>query len=50
MQTWLPLVLFAVAGFLAGGAYSVWKKSRPLSVALGVTALLAAGAAIAWLY
>lgn len=43
------LLLFAVAGFLAGGAFSLWKKSRGLAVAIGAAALLAVGGAVVWL-
>ncbi|WP_454196309.1 hypothetical protein [Nocardia sp. Marseille-Q1738] len=42
------IVLFALAGFLAGGAYTTWKTARPLSIALAVCAALAAGGALAW--
>jgi hypothetical protein len=43
------IILLALAGFLIGGAYSTWKTLRPLSIALGVCAALAAAGAIAWL-
>ncbi|WP_169810466.1 non-structural protein NS4A [Nocardia arthritidis] len=44
------IVLFALAGFLLGGAYTTWKTARPLSMALAVCAVLAAGGALArWL-
>ncbi len=42
------ILLFALAGFLLGGAYTTWRTARPLSIALGVCALLAAGGALAW--
>ncbi|MEU2040174.1 hypothetical protein [Nocardia niwae] len=42
------IVLFALAGFLLGGAYTTWRTARPLSVALAVCAVLAAGGALAW--
>ncbi|MEU2255701.1 hypothetical protein [Nocardia xishanensis] len=42
------ILLLALAGFLIGGAYSTWKTSRPLSIALAVCAVLAAAGAIAW--
>ncbi|SFQ36136.1 hypothetical protein SAMN05421810_106288 [Amycolatopsis arida] len=45
----VPLLLFALAGFLLGGVYSTWKRSRPLAVTLGVAAALAVGGAVAWL-
>ncbi|WP_328406912.1 hypothetical protein [Nocardia sp. NBC_00403] len=43
------ILLLALAGFLLGGAYSTWKTLRPLSIALGVCAALAAAGAIAWM-
>ena len=45
----VALLLFALAGFLAGGVFSTWKRSRGLAVVLGVAALLAVGGAVAWL-
>lgn len=41
--------LFALAGFLIGGAYTTWKTARPLAIALGVCAVLAAVGAVVWL-
>lgn len=48
-DTIVALLLFAVGGFLAGGAFSTWKNSRPTAVALAVAGLLAVGGAVAWL-
>ncbi|WP_167305397.1 hypothetical protein [Saccharomonospora piscinae] len=45
----VALLLFAVAGFLVGGAISTVKKSRGLAVALGAAALVAGGGAVLWL-
>ncbi|MGO4613761.1 hypothetical protein AB4305_05525 [Nocardia sp. 2YAB30] len=42
------IILFALAGFLLGGAYTTWKTARPLSLALAVCAVLAAAGALAW--
>ncbi|WP_194816316.1 hypothetical protein [Nocardia sp. XZ_19_385] len=42
------ILLLALSGFLAGGAYSLWKTTRPLAIVLAVCAVLAAGGAIAW--
>ncbi|WP_169811045.1 hypothetical protein [Nocardia amamiensis] len=42
------IVLLALSGFLVGGAYTTWKTARPLSIALAVCAVLAAGGALAW--
>lgn len=43
------ILLFTLAGFLIGGAYSTWKTTRPLAISLGVAALLAAAGAVLWL-
>ncbi|MGA6203259.1 hypothetical protein [Nocardia testacea] len=43
------VLLFTLAGFLIGGAYTTWKTTRPLSIALGVCAALAALGAVLWL-
>lgn len=43
------LILLALAGFLFGGAYSLFKTSRPLAVALAVCGVLAAVGAILWM-
>ncbi|MDQ3401902.1 MAG: hypothetical protein M3548_00715 [Actinomycetota bacterium] len=40
--------LIAVIGILVGGVYSTWKTAKGLAMVLGVLAVLAAGAAIAW--
>ncbi|WP_327110641.1 hypothetical protein OHB12_22980 [Nocardia sp. NBC_01730] len=42
------IILFALAGFLLGGAYTTWKTARLLSIALSVCAALAAAGALAW--
>lgn len=43
------VVLFALAGFLIGGAYTTWKTTRPLAIGLGVCAVLAVAGAIVWM-
>lgn len=43
------VLLFTLAGFLIGGAYTTWKTTRPLSISLGVCAVLAAAGAVLWL-
>lgn len=43
------VLLFTLAGFLLGGAYTTWKNTRPLSIALGVCATLAVAGAALWL-
>lgn len=45
----VAILLLGLAGFLVGGVYTNWKKSRGLAIALLVCALMAAGGAIAWL-
>ncbi|MFC0431315.1 hypothetical protein [Kutzneria buriramensis] len=40
--------LLALAGFLIGGVYTMWKTAKIAAAVLGVLALLAAGGAIAW--
>jgi len=43
------VALLALAGFLLGGVYSTWKKTKVLAAVLGLGAVLAVGGAIAWL-
>ncbi|MFJ2833752.1 MULTISPECIES: hypothetical protein [Nocardia] len=43
------VLLFALAGFLLGGAYTTWKNNRALSIALIAAAVLAAVGAALWL-
>jgi hypothetical protein len=40
--------LLALAGFLIGGVYTMWKTAKIVAAVLGVLALLAAGGAVAW--
>lgn len=42
------ILLLALAGFLIGGVYSVWKTTKVMAVVLGIAALLAIAGAIAW--
>jgi hypothetical protein len=42
------IVLLALAGFLIGGVYSVWKTAKVMATVLGIGALLAIGGAVAW--
>ncbi|MGW4768111.1 hypothetical protein ACWEO2_08710 [Nocardia sp. NPDC004278] len=42
-------ILFALAGFLLGGAYTTWKTTRPLAITLAVLGVLAAAGAALWL-
>ncbi|WP_433730490.1 hypothetical protein ACQP0C_03555 [Nocardia sp. CA-129566] len=43
------VILFALAGFLLGGAYSTWNTTRPLAITLAVLGILAATGAALWL-
>ncbi len=47
----MSIVLFAVAGFLLGGVYTLVKNgaSKVAVVVVGALAVLAAGAGVAWL-
>ena len=47
--SWAGVLLLALAGFLIGGVVSTWRGSRPLAVVLGLAAVLAAGAGVAWM-
>lgn len=47
--SWVGVGLLALAGFLLGGVLSTWRTSRPMSVALGFGAALAATGGVAWL-
>jgi hypothetical protein len=51
MSAVLPLVLFGLAGLLAGGAWSVYRQrsGRGLVAVLAVLAGLALAGGIAWL-
>lgn len=42
------ILMLALTGFLLGGAYSTWKTSRPLAIALAVAGVLAAVGAFLW--
>lgn len=48
-KEYVVLGLLALAGFLGGGVYSTWKTARGLAILLLVLALVAVGAAVAWL-
>jgi hypothetical protein len=45
---WLWIGLIAVAGFLLGGVYTMWKTSKFMAGVLFVLMLLAGGGAVAW--
>lgn len=48
MRDVVPVLLLALAGFLAGGAYTSWRSSRFLAVLLVIAAALALAGGIAW--
>ena len=47
----MAIICFALAGFLAGGAYTLAKNgtSKVMAGVVGVLAVLAAAAGVAWL-
>ncbi|MEU5850174.1 MULTISPECIES: hypothetical protein [Saccharopolyspora] len=49
MQSYLPIILLAVAGFLIGGVYATWKTARFFAVVLAVAALMAIVGGIGWM-
>lgn len=49
MEAMSSVLLFALAGFLLGGAYTTWKNNRAMSIALIAAAVLAAIGAALWL-
>lgn len=49
MSELIPVFLLAVAGFLAGGAYTAWKTARVFAVVLAVIAVVALAGGVAWL-
>ena len=46
---WVAVGLFALAGFLAGGVYSLWRKARGMAVVLGIAAAFSVFGGILWL-
>lgn len=46
MQEYLPIVLLALAGFLVGGTYALWKTAKVAAVVLGAAAVLAAAGGV----
>lgn len=49
MTTVLPIVLIGLGGFLIGGVISLWRKSVPAAIVLGVFAAGCIVGGIAWL-
>jgi hypothetical protein len=47
----IPILLFALAGILLGGTWSLYKQGshKAVVVVVGVMALLAAAGGVAWL-
>ncbi len=49
MNSWYPIVLLVLAGFLIGGVYSFAKAKRyPAAVILGIAAALSLLGALLW--
>ncbi|WP_168200944.1 hypothetical protein [Allokutzneria sp. NRRL B-24872] len=42
------IALLALAGFLIGGAYTLWKSMKLIAILLLVGAVLAGAGAVAW--
>ncbi len=49
MTTVLPIVLIGLGGFLIGGVISLWRKSVPAAVILGMFAAGCVLGGILWL-
>jgi hypothetical protein len=45
---WVYIALLGVAGFLIGGAYTLWKSMKLIAILLVIGALLAGAGAVAW--
>lgn len=45
----VAVLLLALAGFLIGGVYSLWKTAKLVAGLLGIAAVLAVGGAVVWL-
>lgn len=50
MRELLPIVLLAAAGFLFGGAYTLYRTARVFAVLLGLAGSVALAGGIAWLF
>lgn len=48
-MNWLPVLLFALAGLLAGGVVSFWKESRTAAIVLLVLVLGCVAGGVLWL-
>jgi hypothetical protein len=46
---WVAVGLFTLAGFLAGGVYSLWRTARGAAIVLGVAAALSVFGGVVWL-
>lgn len=51
MSGLLPILLFALAGILLGGTWSLYKQGahKGVVIAVGIFALLSAAGGVAWL-
>ncbi|QWF78111.1 hypothetical protein HUW46_01506 [Amycolatopsis sp. CA-230715] len=45
----VAVLLLALAGFLIGGVYSLWKTAKLFAGLLAIAAVLAVGGAVVWL-
>ena len=45
----LPIVLIGFGGFMFGGVFSLWKKSVPAAVLIGVFAAMCVLGGVLWL-
>lgn len=48
-MNWLPLLLFALAGLLAGGVGAFWKESRVAAIVLLVLVVGCVAGGVLWL-
>ena len=48
-MSWQPIVLFGMAGILAGGVMSTWKEARVLSLILAAVVAACLVGGVLWL-
>lgn len=49
MRDVTPMLLLALAGFLAGGVYAMWRSAKYAAIVLALLAVLAVAAGIMWM-
>lgn len=49
MQDLLPVLMLAIAGFLLGGVYALWKTARVFAIVLAAAAAIATAGGILWM-